>query len=264
MSIATLKKKSMTQYGKNHSVKQSAGGKYWMVQGPFGNTTSKLFTYSDVGFSVNGAHRNVGYIGKTYQMSKNGTPFKGKYAVGHGGSGGYYNRKNEVFNSTRFGLMGSENNYIKPPSLSTKGMLSKKYKWIHSGQYPNIWVQPNYGTSMLADTKSQGNYIDNLAVSNLCVSDVNNVDKYEGYVRKGGPTLCKTSAAGFTYNNMARNGLYCKFINQAQSSSTHTREIKRTCQNILDSQKPFPFATNGTSCNAIYYTSPPTQQTSSN
>ena len=132
MSIATLKKKSMNQYGKNHSVKQSGGGggdgKYWMTQGPFGNTTNKLFTYSDVGFSVNGSHRNVGYIGKTYQMSKNGTPFKGNYAVGHGGSGGYYNTKNVVLNSARFGLMGAENKYIKPPSLSTKGMLSKKYR----------------------------------------------------------------------------------------------------------------------------------------
>ena len=257
MSIVTFKKKSTTQYGKNHSAKQSGSGEYWIFQGPFGKTTKQPFTYSNVGFSANGSHRNVGYVGKTYQMSKNGTPFKGNYAVGHGGSGGSYDTKNQVFHSARFGLMGAESKYIKPSSLSTKGMLSKKYRWIHSGQYPNYWVQPNYGTSMLSDTKSQGNYIDNLAVSNLCVSDVNNVDKYEGYVKKGGPTLCKTSAAGFKYNDMARNGLYSKFINQAQDCSTHTREIKRNCQNVTEPQKPFPFATNGNACNAIYYISPP-------
>lgn len=261
MSIVTLKKKSMIRYGKNHSAKQPGdGADYWMTQGPFGNTSKAPFTFSNVGFSVNGSHRNLGYVGKSYKMSKSGTPFKGNYAVGHGGSGGNYNTQNQVFNSNRFVVMGGDSKYVKPPSLSTKGMLSKKYKWIHNGQYPNYWVQPNYGTSMLADTKSQGNYIDNLAVSNLCVSDVNNVDKYEGYVRRGGPTLCKTSAAGFTYNNMARNGLYCKFINQAQDCGTHTREIKRACQNVTDAQKPFPFATNGSSCNAVYYTSPPPPQ----
>ena len=258
MSIATLKKKSMYQYGKNHSGKQSGPGEYWVTQGPFGNSSKNVINSSNVGFSLNGAHRNVGYIGKTYQMSKNGTPFKGNYPVGHGGSGGKYNTSNQVYIARQFNITGSDYQYIKPSTLSTKGMLSKKYKWIHSGQYPNNWVQPNYGTSMLADTKSQGNYIDNLAVSNLCVSDVNNVDKYKGYVRIGGPTLCKTSAAGFKYNDMARNGLYCKFINQAQDCSTHTREIKRNCQNVTDAQKPFPFATNGNACNAVYYTSPPT------
>lgn len=257
MSIVTLKKKSFIQYGKNHSSKQGAG-EYWISQGPFGNTSKALFSYSNVGFSVNGGHRNVGYIGKSYKISKSGTPFKGNNAVGHGGSGGKYNTQNQVFNSSRFVLMGAENKYIKPSTLSTKGMLSEKYKWIHSGQYPNNVVQPNYGSSMLSDTKSQGNYIDNLAVSNLCVSDVNNSDKYKGYVRNGGPTLCKTSSAGFTYNDMARNGLYCKFINQAQDCGTHTREIKQKCQNVTDAQKPFPFATNGNACNSTYYTTQPT------
>lgn len=259
MSIATLKKKSMTQYGKNHSAKQPGPGKYWVTQGPFGNTGKKLISYSNVGFSINGSHRNVGYIGKSLQMSQSGTPFKGLYPMGNGGSGGYYESSHEVYNSGDFILMGSEYDYINPSTLSTKGMLSKKYKWINSGQYPDYWVQPNYGSSMLADTKSQGNYIDNLAISNLCVADVNNVEQYVRYFRSGGPTLCKTSTAGFTYNDMARNGLYCKSINQSQDSSVHTRQIKRTCQNLFESQKPFPPGTNGIACNCIYYTSPPSK-----
>ena len=119
----------MIRYGKNHSTKQPGdGADYWMTQGPFGNTSKAPFTFSNAGFSVNGPHRNIGYIGKSYKMSKSGTPFKGNYAVGHGGSGGNYNTQNQVFNSNRFIQMGGESKYIKPSSLSTKGMLSKKYK----------------------------------------------------------------------------------------------------------------------------------------
>lgn len=253
MSIVTLKNKTMTQYGKNNSSNNPWAGNYWINQGPFGNTQKNVLGYSDVGFSLNGGHRNIGYIGKTYNMSKNGTPYKGNYAMGSGGSGGGYNTTNQVFNSSRFYLMGRENKYIKPSTLSTKGMLYNKYKWIHSGQYPNYWVQPNYGTSMLADTKSQGNYIDNLAVSNLCVSDVNNIDKYEGYIKKGGSTLCKTTTAGLTYDDIARNGLYTKFVNQSQDCSTYTREVKQSCIDIYEYQKPYPFGTNGDACMILYY-----------
>lgn len=247
MSIVTLNKKTMAQYSKNKSASQPGGGNYWMSQGPFGNTGKNIITYSNVGFSMNGSYRNIGYIGKTYQVSKN-APYKGNYVLGDGSglngeettSTQLYNPE-QIFNSSRFVVMGTDNKYIKPSTLSTKGMLAKKYKWIHSGQYPNYWVDTNNVNTVLSNTKSQGNYIDNLAVSNLCVSDVNNVDTYEGYVKNGGSTLCKTTTAGFTYNDMARNGLYTKFINQSNDCSVYTREVKQNCIDIFEAQKPLPF-----------------------
>ena len=177
MSIATLKKKSLAQYG-NKTSGSSPGGN-WITQGPFGRNPVSP-SYSSNGFSITGSHRNVGYVGKTYQMSKSGTPYKGQYAKGHGGTFGKYIIAQPVTISNEVFILGNQSHYVKPPTLSTRGMLAKRYKWIHSGTYPNYWVQPNYGGSMLSDTKSQGNYVDQVRTANLCVSDVNNTKKYEG------------------------------------------------------------------------------------
>ena len=125
-------------------------------------------------------------------------------------------------------------------------MLEKKYKWIKNGVYPNNWVQPNY-TGMQTDSKSQGMYLHDLSVANMCVLDVNNAEKYEGYIKNYGPTLCSTSTARFKYDDMARNAPYTKRIRQPELSSEHTMRIQRKCANPLPSQKPFPYGvTTGT------------------
>jgi hypothetical protein len=259
MSIVAFKRKSVIQYGSNRSGKPPGG--YWLPQGPFGNNTmpitSAVNNYVDEGFSLNGSTRNIGYIGKTSHMSKTGTPYKGMYATGNGGSGNNYYTATPVFIVNRAVTSGPQYKYIKPSVLSTKGMLEKKYKWIHNGQYPNYWVQPNYGSSNLSETPSQGSYINNLSVSNDCITDVNNPSKYDGNIKNGGSTLCKTSTAGFTYNDMARNGLYTKTVNSAQMSSDYTKKIQQKCQTPKGPQKPFPFATNGNACNAVVYLKPP-------
>jgi hypothetical protein len=152
-------------------------------------------------------------------------------------------------------------------------MLRKKYKWAYYGQYPNYWVQPNY-TGNQTDSASQGNYLQSLSAANTCNVDINRSAKFVGYIKRGGPTLCQTSTAQFKYNDMARNGLYTKFTNIPQDSSTHTLQIQRKCQNPTGTQKPFPYATSsgrglqsggtgnvsvGNSCGTTfpYYLSPP-------
>ena len=243
MSIVAFKKKSVIQYGSKRSGKPPGG--YWLPQGPFGHSKTSLEAaiknYGAVGFSLNGTHRNVGYVGKSSAMSKNGTPFRGTQPMGCGGHLGSYARPEPSYNVNRVIVEGDQWLYVKPTVLTTYGMLEKKYKWIKNGQYPNYWVQPNY-TGLQTDTKSQGTYIHDLTTSNICVTDINNSQKYEGYIKNSGPTLCEMTTAKFKYNDMARNGPYTKELYQPETSSQHTLRIQRKCANPIGTQKPFPFA----------------------
>ena len=259
MSLATFKKKSVIQYGSNISGKPT--GAHWLPQGPFGrpSTTNSVMlkaameTYGPVGFSLNGPHRNVGRVGQSMAMSKNGTPFRGIHAYGSGGTGGRYPRPEPVLNASPsyIEIMGNQWEFNKPSVLSTYGMLRQKYRYIYNGQYPNVWVQPNYGSSNLKDNASQGLYIHIKKSANDCVVDVNNHEKYIGHIKKCGPTGCQTTPArGYTYNVMASNAPYTKELRQPQTSSQHTTRIQRRCSNPLPRQKPFPYGVNGDACNS--------------
>jgi hypothetical protein len=243
MSLAAFKKKSIIQYGSKRSGKPPGG--YWLPQGPFGHSTTALQiaidNFGPVGFSLNGSHRNVGYIGKSSAMSKNGTSFKGTQPVGCGGHFGTYATPEPVFNSNRVIVEGDQHLFVKPTVLTTYGMLDKKYRWIKNGSYPNNWVQPVY-TGIQTDTKSQGMYLHDLKTSNTCVSDINNSEKYEGFIKKTSPTLCYNTPSKFKYNDMSRNGPYTKRLRQPETSEERMFRIQRKCANPIGTQKPFPFA----------------------
>ena len=282
MSLTAFKKKSAIMYGSNRSGK--APGGIWLPQGPFGHATKVLkdaiANYGNVGFSINGGHRNVGGVGRDMKMSKSGTPYRGSHPIGWGGTYGKYpsailvgNPNNEssgaipnsgskqsvvepLLNSRVVNTMGTQYMYIKPSVLSTKGMLDKKYRWAYYGQYPNYWVQPNY-TGNQTNTASQLLYIQNKAAANTCSLKVNNVESYVGNIIKCGPTLCTSgrSTAGFKYNDMARNGPYTKTLNQPVSYSQYNSYITRGCNNPIGTQKPFPYAVTGGSSQSASGTS---------
>jgi hypothetical protein len=265
MSLTAFKRKSVIQYGSKRS--GTAPGGVWLPQGPFGHATlalqEALQTYGPVGFSINGGHRNVGYVGKTYGMSKSGTPYRGTHPIGFGGTYGKYPSATlvgqysgavsnagskqavvqPVLNSSEVNTMGTQYIYVKPSVLSTKGMLEKRYKWIHNGQYPNHWVQPVY-TGNQVDSASQGLYVQNLAAANTCNLKVNNAATYEGYIVGCSPTLCTPgrSTAGFKFNDMARNAPYTKTLYQPVSYGQYNLYLTRGCNNPVGPQKPFPFA----------------------
>ena len=265
MSLTAFKRKSVIQYGSKRS--GSAPGGVWLPQGPFGHATialqEALQRYGPVGFSINGGHRNVGYIGKTYGMSKSGTPYRGTQPIGFGGTYGKYPSAalvgeysgavpnagskqavvQPVLNSSEVNTKGSQDIYIKPSVLSTKGMLEKRFKWIHNGQYPNYWVQPIY-TGNQVDSGSQGLYVQNLAAANTCNLKVNDVATYEDHKVGCGPTLCTRgrSTAKFKFNDMARNAPYTKTLYQPVSYGQYNLYLTRGCNNPVGPQKPFPFA----------------------
>ena len=143
MSIVALKRKTIAK------VNISGSGKVqnWVVQGPFGSSGPTVV--KGTGFSINGGHRNQGYVGQT-SLSRPTvrTPFRGAYPMGTGGCCNTY--KNDVLSNCGRCLGSSD--YIKPSVLSTKGMLAKKLKWM------NGTSKTERGTPAQNPTKPTGHY----------------------------------------------------------------------------------------------------------
>ena len=268
MSIQAFKKKGTIRYGANVSGKTPGG--VWLSQGPFGKGTLAYTVGAEgpVGFSLNGGRRNVGYVGQSMAMSKNGTPFRGQFAYGSGGTNGTYPKSEPVFNATQAIVLGDQYKYIKPSVLSTKGMLEKKYKWINNGQYPNYWVQPVYPNGSSSDNASQWLYIQTKAAANICVNDTNKPQVYVGHRVHGGPNCCSTSSAKYIYKIQESNAGYTKTLHIPQTASQYTLQVQRKCAYPTGPLKPFPFAVNGGSSSSkspyapipvrnVNYSSPP-------
>jgi hypothetical protein len=233
MSLVAFKNKSVIQYGSNRSGKPPGG--YFVSQGPFGTTgkyVNGVIAYSPNGFSVNGSYRNVGYIGKSSHMAKSGTPFRGRFPVGNGGSSGTYPTPQPVFNALEANVLGEQGQYVKPPSVSNYGMLAKRFRMAYNnGINPNLLVVKAEYTGNQSDTRSQGMYLHNVTVRNSCITDINQYQKFIGDIKKHGPTLCKTTTAKFKYDDMVRNAPYNKYIYNPEDASTFTLRLQRQCPN---------------------------------
>lgn len=126
MSLATLKKKTASKY-KNNSVNVPQ-------------------------FSINGTHRNQGYIGQTSLERKYiGTPKTGTVAHGHGSCCGKYN----LVDIKQSSVFSTENStVVKPSVLSTSGMLAKRTMWVRR---PNPYSSTKPSDSINQSTS--GDYI---------------------------------------------------------------------------------------------------------
>ena len=253
MSLTAFKRKSVINYGSKRSGKPPGG--YWLPQGPFGSPNSLTSVMLDdalngpgpVGFSINGGHRSAP-VNRPMRFSQQGTPYRGIYPVGYGGSGGQYYQAEPVLNAghPKVLVRGNQWEFIKPSSLSTYGMLRQKYRWLYNGQYPQYTVKPDYGDTTLEATKSQGLYIHNKSVANDCVVDVNAEAKYVGHIVSCGPMNCKTSdPEAYPMVSQTRNAPYTKNIHMPLTSSQRTLRVQRRCIDQDDWQKPFPKGTNG-------------------
>jgi hypothetical protein len=215
MSLATFKKKSVTLYGTNVSGKP------------------------DGGFSIYGRYRNQGGVGQSSLMLTNvGTPMKGKYAMGHGGT--YGNYKTEIlYNVMDTSAVGSTTLLAKPSVLTTYGMLHKRYSCLYNGVYPN-YVVKNVFTGNLTDNKSQGIYIRDVESANLCVNDINNNGKYIN--------TCSNDCIGTQHKKIypgVSNGRYIKPINGALDQSTYLLYVTKPCNQADLNNDHIPKPTNG-------------------
>lgn len=263
MSIQTFKKKGII-IANGVKISGKPAYRFWVSQGPHGPLQqNNILPFGQSGFSLEGSRRTGTYIGKTYRMSKSGTPFYGQFPIGWGGTNGRYPKSEPLLNCPEVlvNVRGTQFEYTKPSVISTKGMIERKYKWIHTGKYPNYWVQPVYPNSNLSDNASQGVYIHNVASSNICVNNTNKFNKFIYYYRPGGSTGCSTTTALYnSYNIISGNGLYTKMLNIPQNSSQYTLQIQRKCTNPTGIQKPFPNAANNTHVPSIVSLSSSTVQ----
>jgi hypothetical protein len=246
MSLAAFKKKSVILYGANVSGKPTGGDDMWVHRGPFGRTNQVLSSGNN-GFSINGGTRNVGYVGKTYAMSKQGTRYRGLHAIGYGGHGGQYYHAEPVLNSAEVHTLGQQAEFIKPSVLSTPGMLRTRYRWLYNGVYPN-WIVKNIYTGNMTANASEGLYIDRLSSANDCVFDVNNQEKYAATCTKDGLCSDRMSIVKRTYNNVAMDAPYTKPAKCAVSQSDYMLRLTKKCSRGVPH---YPEATNGN--NACVY-----------
>jgi hypothetical protein len=264
MSLATFKKKSINSASSATKRSGKPTNEYWIYQGPYGkkgnlpstifnaslvgpdgNVGGNYYNASNAGFSIIGSHRNIGGVGQNMRFSKTATPYRGKYPKGWGGTNGRYP---DGPNNVSLNIMpvltnvAVQNAIVKPPVLSTKGMLERRFRWINSGQYPSNWVQPVY-TGNQTDTASQGLYIQNKAAANYCYYDVNNPEIYVDYFVRCGATGCQpTPARGYTMSIQQANAPYTKTLHKPKDASDYTLRIQRRCQDPVGFQKPFPYA----------------------
>jgi hypothetical protein len=135
MSIATLKRKTQTQYN-NMSVGQK-------------------------GFSLNGSFRGQGYVGQSTQSRTLVRSLaKGATLRGHGGYSGLY-PVTTVKSSELLHL--DDSSVARNSVINTNGMLLSKYRWVRRPQ--------PYSTFKMSDSNAQVNsqstYIDNLVKNAL-------------------------------------------------------------------------------------------------
>lgn len=233
-------KKKITNNYMGVSISGRSPGGIWVTQGPFLNNATHVINANINGFSLNGGHRNMGRVGKTWLFSKNFTPYRGAYAKGNGGSWGRYYQKEQVFPIREVNTQGNEYLYIKPSSLSTKGMLDKKYNYIWNGQYPYTVVSPQGNNNLLNDTI--GMYIHDQTSANMCVTGANPVssitddalDIYDGFGK------CKSKC------NTSVKTLYTPY-----AASQYTTIVQKKCLDPLLWQKPIPGSKNGDTLWAI-------------
>jgi hypothetical protein len=129
MSIATLKRKSLTKYN-NMSVGQN-------------------------GFSLNGTHRNQGYIGQTsLSRSLSQTPMKDNTPKGSGGCCGTYLVTPIVQSAVK---STEDSSVVKKTVMNTSGMLSSRNRWAKRGA-PFATVKPDNNNNV----NSQIDYITRL------------------------------------------------------------------------------------------------------
>ena len=129
MSIATLKRKTQTQYN-NMSVN------------------------SKHGFSINGTTRNQGYIVQTtLSRSLPRTLMRDGVPRGHGGCCGTF-IKHPIITSAVTSL--NDQNIVKPSTINTLGMIENKYK---KSLYHDPTVKPDNNQNI----NTQNQYVKNLA-----------------------------------------------------------------------------------------------------
>jgi hypothetical protein len=180
MSIATLKRKTGTLY-------------------------QNLSVHSPNGFSLNGGYRNQGYVGQTsFGRALSRTLARGKDPRGHGSRGSFYPVHNILPAST---FMDAIENpaVIKRSSLSTKGMLEKRFQWV---KRPKPFSSFKVISNPYRDTFSYDQYY---AKKKTSIAEL--IDSPNSPCGTQGDAKCINSLAKCNPDFFRRNGKRSNFLN---------------------------------------------------
>ena len=164
MSIATLKKKTTNYMSSLTKRSGKPPGGYWLPQGPFGTPGSLTSVMLEdatkhagpVGFSLQGSHRSIS-VGKDMKFSKQGTPYRGKYPIGWGGTRGRYYQAEPVLNAGD-GIVTVEGNqweFVHGSRDSIFGIAAKSYLVSAFEDSADPQGLVHQGWFILVDTKKQ-------------------------------------------------------------------------------------------------------------
>ena len=210
MSLATLKKKTQTQYN-NMSVGSKNGG-----------------------FSLNGTRRSQGYVGQT-MLGRHfpSTPMRGNEARGSGGCCGTYYKGTIIQSGVCFPtnhVNGSSANNdpraVKTSVLSNTGMIRTQYKWIWRPQpYTSVKVDANLlqGTQQMYIANKSANLVSILdascnKISVACKSSIcNNLQLFKR-PRPNGTVIPVTGH----WTNVTKSGSQMGTISQKEFIETLT------------------------------------------
>lgn len=216
MSIATLKRKTAAKY-KNSSV-------------------------SEPQFSINSALRSQGWVGQSVvSRSFPRTVMKGDVPCGTSACCGMFQVNPPIVS----GIYNyNDSSVVKSSSLSSRGMMSTKYRWAKRA-YPHTSVKPANANNLLSHTER----IEIIKQKNDTYFESKNAEYYENGAFIKPQTPCNTEAAinqtckslvGFANNNYnARltkidriSTPIIKPANQlsAKSQSDHISNLKRKCE----------------------------------
>jgi hypothetical protein len=189
------------------------------------------------GFSLSGGARTTSYIGKSMRNSPNGTRFKGIYPVNFSQTTGVISGSTMCDQITE--LRGNAPSQQKSVG-NNKSMIYSRNKWINTGVYPNVWVQP---------VKEMGyeEYMKHRVLQEDC-EDGKNIPT------EGGEDCCacedafEKSDVEIYYRPIDKlkrcnDGVVQDMTSHSTSSSLHTLRLQKKCVDPTGSNKPFPYYT---------------------
>lgn len=204
-----------------------------------GQAGSKCALSCNEGFTLNSGPRSLKYIGKASKMSTIRTIFKGDIAVNQGGTS--TNAAITNVGDAKIEIVGKQP-AIQNSVKNTKGSVNNRYKWVHSGVYPNIWVQEtapqSYDTYITKIHNKSAKGCDISSITDPC-------------------TVCPEVFKGVAINRRRvdqlkrENSQIQKNTDVPLSYQNYLPKMQENCTDPKGNQKPFPFPTSNPGYNAL-------------
>jgi hypothetical protein len=202
-------------------------------------------------FTLNSGPRTLSYTGKHMINSAVRTPFKGIHPVNFrtnrmstGGGHSMGGHSNHVDNGVieaacdvRVNIHGNAP-AVQPSSVSARAMVFNKYKWIKSGTFPNVWVQPGQQSSNEYTAKVRSK-IASPSCAPPTDPKTNEACDCEKALKQKGIRVARNRIQELKLNN---DGV-AKSTHEPLYYDNYLNKVQNRCIDPTCSQKPFPYYT---------------------